>query len=115
MREGVNVTIPTLSANEIQLRIQPKSRMVTQQKCKVIPDEGMPVRQSKVAAAPQVMPMSRRDQAQQQPARQGEVRCSTRGTSPGHANLERVRCSGWPPEGIGRLPSLAGSRSSRCL
>lgn len=35
VREGCNVTVPTLTANEIQLHIQPDSRMVTQQKCKV--------------------------------------------------------------------------------
>ena len=59
VREGVNVTIPTLSSNEIQLHIQPNSRMVTQQKCKVIPNEGMPVRQSKGSAAPQTGAHSR--------------------------------------------------------
>jgi len=53
VRDGINVTIPTLSANEVHLHIQPNSRMVTTHKSKVIVNEGMPVRQSDKSGTPQ--------------------------------------------------------------
>ena len=87
------MTIPTLSSNEIQLHIQPNSRMVTQQKCKVIPNEGMPVRQSKGSAAPQTGAHSR-----------------------GNLVIKFVvRMVDWPPHLPSSLPPPSLARKSRWL
>ena len=50
VREGANVSIPTISDGAITLRIQPKSKMVTEHKRKVLANEGMPLRHPSQAA-----------------------------------------------------------------